>query len=178
MEGGNETKTDYIDKKLLESIYYCLMPTNALVCEVCLATGLRIDDVLSIRTKELAQRMTITEQKTRKKKRVRLSADLCRRLQEQAGKYYVFEHRDDPHKHRTRQAVYIDLKRAARCYRLNINLSPHSIRKTYAVELARKGKDLDEIRRALNHEDEMTTLIYAFADAYTQQRLRKKGKKR
>jgi len=154
------------------------MPTNALVCEVCLATGLRIDDVLSIRTKELAQRMTITEQKTKKKKRVFLSADLYRRLLEQAGKYFVFEHRDDVRKHRTRQAVYSDLKRAAHCFRLKINLSPHSIRKTYAVELARHGKDIEQIRKALNHENEFTTLIYAFADAYTEQRLRKKGKKR
>jgi integrase len=154
------------------------MPTNALVCELCLVTGLRIDDALSIRTKELNTRMTITEQKTKKKKRVTISADLFRRLSEQAGKYYVFEHRDDNRKHRTRQAVYADLKRAARCFRLSINLSPHSIRKTYAVELARRGKDLDQIRRALNHDDELTTMIYAFADAYTQRKLQKKGKKR
>jgi integrase len=154
------------------------MPANALVCELCLTTGLRIDDVLDLRTKELSQVMTIHEQKTKKMRKVRISADLLKRLQEQAGKYFVFQHRDDERKHRTRQAVYVDLKRAARCFRLNINLSPHSIRKTYAVELLKKKGDLAAVQRALNHDNELVTMIYAFADVYTKQRLEKRGKKR
>jgi integrase len=154
------------------------MPANALVCEVCLATGLRIDDVLDLRTKELAKTMTVTEQKTRKKKRVTLSADLLKRLQAQAGKYYVFEHRDDVRKHRTRQAVYLDIKRAGKCFRLPLTLSPHSLRKAYAVELLKKTGDLEKVKKALNHDNEVVTMIYAFSDIYTAERLKKKGKKR
>jgi len=154
------------------------MPANALVCEVCLTTGLRIDDVLDLRTKELAKSFTVTEQKTRKKKRVTLSADLLKRLQAQAGKYYVFEHRDDARKHRTRQAVYLDLKRAGKCFRLPLTLSPHSLRKAYAVELLKKTGDLEKVKKALNHDNEVVTMIYAFSDIYTAERLKKKGKKR
>lgn len=154
------------------------MPANALVCEVCLATGLRVDDVLDIRTKELARTMTVCEQKTHKKKRVTLTADLYERLREQAGKYYVFPNRDDERKHRTRQAVFADLKRAGKCFRLPVVLSPHSLRKTYAVELYHKTGDLDKVKKALNHDNEVVTMIYAFSDIYTAEKLKKKGKKR
>ena len=159
-------------------MFNCLMPANALVCELCLETGLRVDDALDLRTKELAQTMTLTEQKTHKKKRVKISADLLRRLQAQAGKYYVFPHRDDERKHRTRQAVFADLKRAGKCFRLSVNISPHSIRKIYAAELMKKTGDIEKVKKALNHDNEVVTMIYAFSDIYTAEKLRKKGKKR
>lgn len=167
-------KSEFCDKKLLEALFYCLTPPNALVAEMCLATGLRIDDVLSIRTKELGRRMVIHEQKTHKKRTVSISEDLYRRLLGQAGKYYVFEHRTDQQKHRTRQAVYLDMKRAAKAFRLEINLSPHSLRKTYAVELYRRTGDITKVQKALNHDSDMVTMIYCFADCYNKKRRKKR----
>lgn len=96
--------------------------------------------------------------------RATLGDGLFRELSVQAGEVYVFEHRTDPNRHKTRQAVFADLKRASRAFRVKCNLSPHSLRKIYAVELFRKYGDLKRVQKALNHDNEVVTIIYALAD--------------
>ena len=100
--------------------------------EVSLATGLRISDVLNMRTERLAERMTVRELKTGKTRRIRLPVELLQRCLAQAGKVWVFEGRQDWRRHRSRQAVYKDLKRAARLFRLpaGLQVSPHTDRKS------------------------------------------------
>ena len=80
----------------------------------------------------------------------------------------------DPAKPRTRQALWKDIKRAARACRLTANAAPHSMRKVCAVELLRQYGNIDRVRRALNHGSVEVTMIYAMAD----KRLRAKGKRR
>lgn len=163
-KGVELTKSEFIEREYLEHLLFALMPENRLACEVCLKTGLRISDVLSLKTADLSERMTVVEQKTGKKKRITLGKRLCAELLEIAGEYYVFEHRDDPRRHRTRQAVYMDIKRATKAFRIKANFSTHSIRKIYAVDLMRKYGDIEKVRLALNHNNETVTLIYALAD--------------
>ncbi|MFQ7854073.1 MAG: tyrosine-type recombinase/integrase [Flavonifractor plautii] len=64
---------------------------------------------------------------------------------------------------KTRQAVWADVKRAARAFRLPQNVAP-SLRKVYAVELLERYGDIQRVQRALNHSSIETTLIYAMAD--------------
>lgn len=153
---------------------WALQPPNKLVCEVALQTGWRIDDILSLTTEQLQKALkkkrcsvTITEQKTGKRSNRILPRDLCERLVEQAGRLYVFEGRDDYRKHRTRQAVYMDLKAVAKKFHIKINLSPHSLRKNYAVYLRQQGYSLEQIQKKLNHFSIGTTMIYAMADEMT-----------
>lgn len=160
-------KSEYIDPELFEHILYALTPPNRLVCQVCLHTGLRVGDVLQLRTEALRKRMTVTEQKTGKSRTVSLTERLYREMLQQAGSVYVFEHRKDPNKPRTRQAVYADLKRGAKAFRLKENLTPHSLRKIYAVKLYNKYGSIEKVRQALNHDSETVTLIYAWADMIT-----------
>ena len=92
-----------------------------------------------------------------------------------AGRYYVFEGRTDPLKHRTRSAVYKDLKRVAKLYRLNgeklrVNIAPHSARKIYAVEAYKASGDLEKVREKLNHSDSTVTMLYALADELTKRK--------
>ena len=44
-----------------------------------------------------------------------------------------------------------------------LNVSPHSARKTYAVEL-RKEEGLAAVQSELQHNNMSTTMLYAFAD--------------
>lgn len=75
-----------------------------------------------------------------------------------------FSGRTSPHKHRTRQAVWKDVKRAAKAFRLPQNVGVHSFRKVYAVDQLKKGKgNLGKVQRALNHADVSTTMIYAMS---------------
>jgi len=148
-------------------ILAALMPPNRLALEVSLATGLRIGDVLSIRTEQLSTpdgRLTVKEQKTGKTHRVRLPVDLLHRCRMTAGRYYVFEGRLSALKPRTRQAVWKDLTRVCRMMRLRAHLTPHSMRRIYAVQAyERTGGNLARVRKLLNHSDDAVTLLYVMA---------------
>lgn len=148
------------------------MPPNRLALRVSLATGLRIGDVLSLMRVRLAPRMTVKEQKTGKSRRVYIPAALLEEMQAHAGRYWVFEGRTDPRRHRTRQAVYKDLARAARLFRLPSwqHISPHSARKVFAVREYHKDGDLKRVQQLLNHDSEAVTLLYAMADQLTMRR--------
>ena len=84
-------------------------------------------------------------------------------LKKNANQWWVFPGRN-PRKHHTRQAVWKDVKRAAAAFRLPQNIAPHSARKFYAVDLLKKYGDIERVRRALNHNSETVTMIYALAD--------------
>lgn len=156
-------RTDYINPDDLEAVYRALTPQNELVLRVCEETGIRIGDALSLRTADLKERFTITEQKTGKRRRIRIRAALLEALRASAGGVYVFEGRLSPDRHRTRQAVWKDLKRAAKAFRLAQNIAPHSVRKTYAVELAKRGYSPEAIQQRLNHESAAVTALYLMA---------------
>lgn len=128
-----------------------------------LHTGLRVGDVLSLRTNDLKRQFYIREAKTGKRRRVGLTDQLLEEIRAQAGPVWAFPGRR-PGTHRTRQAVWADMKRAARAFRLPQNVGTHSLRKVYAVQLLHKYGDIERVRRALNHGGLSVTLIYAMAD--------------
>lgn len=146
---------------------------NRLVMRLLLHTGLRISDALALKPEQLRANFWITEQKTGKRRQVGIPEPLLSDLREAAGEHWVFPGAD-PWKHRTRQAVWKDVKRAAQAARLTQNVGPHSARKVYAVELLEKYGDIDRVRRALNHGGVEVTLIYAMAD----KQLTAKGRRR
>lgn len=164
-------RSEWVSSKEIEHILSALMPANRLVCEVCLATGLRVGDVLKLRPEQVhpnKRRFTIKEEKTGKSRLVYIPQKLRSDLYLQAGKFWVFEHRTDRTKHRTRQAVFKDLRRASWAFRTVAHLSPHSLRKMYAVDFyQRSGCDLKKVRDLLNHSSEAVTMIYALADVMT-----------
>ena len=156
-------KTEYLLGKEVDRVLSALMPQNRLICRVCLHTGLRLGDVLNLRTQQLALQFTITEAKTKKRRRVGLPAALLADIRAQAGHEWAFPGRKAG-SHKTRQAVWRDVKRAAKAFRLPQNVGPHSFRKVYAVELLDRYGDIQRVRRALNHSGVEVTMIYAMAD--------------
>lgn len=158
---------EYVPKDELAHVYAALMPANRLACQVAERTGLRIGDVLALRTADLrkGQRFTVKESKTGKSRRIYIPRLLHSQLLVQAGAEWVFESPRDPAKHRTRQTIWADLKRAAKAFRLPQNVSPHSLRKVYAVEEWEKSGDLGKVGQQLNHSPyhPETTMLYAMA---------------
>ena len=167
-------KTEYLLHREVEHVLAALMPVNRVVMRVCIHTGVRVGDVLALRTDQIAPRFWVTEQKTKKRRIVGLPADLLADMRKIAGKKYVFEHSNDPERHRTRQAVWKDVKRAARAFRLPQNVAPHSARKVYAVDLLAKYGDIAKVQRALTHSGPSVTMIYAMADQLYRQKYHKK----
>lgn len=148
----------------MEHVFAALTPANRLVCRVCVDTGLRVGDVVALHTDQLAPQFWIREAKTGKRRRVNLTNDLLTRLRAQAGQEWVFPSPKDASKHRTRQAVWWDVKRASKAFRLPQNVAPHSLRKVYATELLKRSKgDVSRVQRALNHSDMATTYVYVMA---------------
>ena len=172
-------KTEYLLRREVDLILAALTPENRLVMRTALTTGLRVGDVLALKPERLKPHFWVTEQKTGKKRQVGLPEPLLSDLKKNAGKLWVFPGRD-PRKHRTRQAVWKDVKRAAKAFRIPQNVGPHSARKVYAVELMRKYGDIERVKRALNHGSETVTLIYALADQQlaAKNRRRRSGKGR
>lgn len=147
------------------------MPPNRLVCLISLATGLRLSDVLALQTDRLARRMTVRESKTGKTRRIYLPVALYEQAMRQAGRMYVFEGRLDWRHHRTRQAVYKDIKRACALFRLpygkGLQISPHTARKVYAVHAYQTSGNLKHVQRLLQHDNEAVTMLYAMSDMLT-----------
>lgn len=164
-------RSDFIDNDIMSHVLYALTYENRLACKVCLETGLRVGDVLNFKTSDLAKKsFTITEQKTKKKRVIRLREPLKKELAKIAGAFYVFEGRNDPKKHRTRQAVYTDIKRACKAFRIKENFSVHSLRKAYAVDLYKRTGSMEKVKQALNHNSDVVTMLYAMADELSKKR--------
>jgi len=166
-------KTEYLLNREIDLILAMLTPKNALIMRTALHTGLRVGDVLSLKTDSLAGRFWVTESKTKKRRQVGLPEPLLSDIKNQAGKVWAFE---SPRtgKAQTRQAVWKDVKRAAHALRLPQNVGPHSARKVFAVELLSKYGDIARVKRALNHSSEAITLIYAMADRQLESKLKRR----
>ena len=174
-------RADYLEPDTLHLLLTALMPPNRLALEMSMITGLRIGDVLELRTAQLQQRMIITERKTHKRRRIYIPKELLDALLRQAGRYYIFPGRLDERQHRSRQAVYKDLRRVAALYRIDgrriaEHISPHTARKVYAVRAYKAKGSLAKVRALLQHSDEAITYLYAMADVLTESRLRQAGR--
>lgn len=175
--GGDFLRTEYLLRQEIDRVLAALMPSNRLVMRVILHTGLRIGDVLQLRPEDLQPRRWVTEQKTGKRRLIGFPAPLIADLRAEANETWVFPSPRDPTKHRTRQTVWTDVKRAARLFRLPQNVGTHSARKCYAVELMRKYGDIAAVQRNLKHGYATTTMIYALADQLLMQKYKKRRKR-
>ena len=156
--------TEYLMRMEMEHVFAALTPGNRAACKVAAHTGLRIGDVLALRADKFRPQMWVTESKTKKRRRVNLPKALYEEVKAQSGEDWVFPSPRDPTKHRTRQAVWYDVKRAAKAFRMPQNVGVHSLRKRYAVQqLERSRGNYKRVQLLLNHADMATTMIYAMS---------------
>lgn len=170
-ERSGNIKAEWLSDRALHLALTALMPSNRLVLELCICTGLRVGDAVNLTVKQIQNgRPVVTEAKTRKKRRIYIPEFLQQKIlsyQKAAfpGAKYAFPHRLRPKTdHKTRQSVYKDCRRAADALRLDANFTPHTTRKVYAVRDFAATGDLSRVQRDLNHSDPSVTLIYAMAD--------------
>lgn len=169
--------TEYLYQKEIDRVLAALMPQNQLIVRVMLHTGMRLSDVLNLRSEGLATSGWYTEAKTGKKRRYGLPRPLLDAILEQAGPEWAFPGRKKG-THKTRQAVWKDIKRAAIAFRLPQNVGAHSMRKVYAVRLMQKYGKLERVQRNLNHASSSVTAIYAMADLLLDRKLKERQRRR
>lgn len=167
-------RSSWVNDDVMGLILAAMLPANRLAVEVSLATGLRISDVLSLKTDlvQRTQRPYVTDSKTGKTHRVYLPRELRERMLQQAGKIWVWPGRLHPlEQHRTRQAVYKDMAQAVQVMRRaqhverQQSISPHSARKCAAVRAYQRG-GLDAAAAMLQHDPDhpLVTMLYALSD--------------
>ena len=169
--------TEYLYQQEVDRVLSALMPQNQLIVKVMLQTGMRLSDALQMRTEGLATSGWYTEGKTGKKRRYGLPRPLLEAILEQAGPEWAFPGRKAGI-HKTRQAVWRDIKRAAVAFRLPQNVGAHSMRKVYAVRLMQKYGKLEKVQRNLHHASGSVTAIYAMADILLDRKLQARERRR
>lgn len=169
--------TEYLYRQEVDRVLSALMPQNQLIVKVMLQTGMRLSDALELRSEGLATSGWYTEGKTGKKRRYGLPRPLLEAIQEQAGPVWAFPGRRAG-THKTRQAVWRDIKRAAAAFRLPQNVGAHSMRKVYAVRLMKKYGKLERVQRNLNHASASVTTVYAMADLLLDRKLKERERRR
>lgn len=162
-------RAKYIDEDELVFLQDHATSSEFLPLAVSLETGLRIGDVLKIKHSDVRGcYVYFVAQKTGKAGKARISRALALQLQKPNSSIWCFPGRDNT-KPLTRQAVWKRIKRL--CEKSGINpdgISPHSMRKVFAVELC-KTDGAEVARRALQHNDLQTTELYILSDWTTGQ---------
>lgn len=169
-------KSEYIDRDVWRAILPCMTRQNALAIAVSLETGIRIGDVLRLQVSDLSDNaIAFVSSKTGKAGIAQCPEKLLALLRANARHGACFPPRaGSKTPHRTRQAVWKNVRAAAERSGIKPHISPHSARKTYAVELYH-SKGIAAVQRALQHDNVNTTNLYALADlqgaAYDRDRL-------
>ena len=166
-------RTDYITPQECDELILAL-PKEYRPIVICAAeTGFRIGDLCRALWSDYdpnEQTLTLVEEKTGKERTVAVSPRLKSALDGQRARQscfevYIFPGRDAfrPVSRttvwrwitRTWEHLYPDSDRV---------ISPHSMRKMYAVERRKDGEQLWEVQHDFNHDRESTTIQYFFAD--------------
>lgn len=157
-------KSKYIETTELKKLRAMLAEEAWLPLWVSLETGLRIGDVVKLRKQNLqTDGLHYKAQKTGKNGVAKISAELRKELSRRRGKW-LFPSPYKAGKHITRQCVWARIKTACKKAGLDPDgVSPHSLRKVFAVELYRE-KGFQAVKEALQHNNAATTEIYSFAD--------------
>lgn len=142
-----------VTKAEIKRLRYALPWRDSLAVAIMADTGLRVSDILLIRREQLRRTMTITERKTGKTRRVRLSPGTL-----QSARAYVTTH-DSPYVIPcSRSTMWRSITQTARALGYE-HISPHSLRKYYAVTYCRRH-GLTETQAELQHKNVLTTLGY------------------
>jgi integrase/recombinase XerD len=137
------------------------------ILEVMYATGLRVSELVGLKQTDvdLSAGLIVCHGKGSKERRVPLGKSAIHWLQQYAavkagyGKQssaYVFLYRGKPF---TRQLAWLMIKSRAEQVGIK-NVSPHTLRHSFATHLLQHGADSRSVQALLGHSDISTTQIY------------------
>lgn len=161
-------RAEFIEKGEFVRMLKDMREDCKLVMLVSLETGLRVSDVLGLTYAQALLHAPITERKTKKTCTIDLPSYLDSAISARWARSscqasaLVFPSDRDTRKPLHRSTVYRAVKRAFDdC---GANVTPHTARKIYAVELYRQTGRIEEVQRRLRHDSPETTLLYIFSD--------------
>lgn len=142
------------------------------ILEVMYATGLRVSELIGLQLKDLHLSMGLL-QTTGKgdKERIVPLGDLAiqwiETYLEEARPFLTRKHPEESHlfvnnhgKQLSRQGIWKNLKALVRKAGITKNVTPHTLRHSFATHLLENGADLRTVQELLGHTDISTTQIY------------------
>jgi integrase/recombinase XerD len=148
---------------------------NRAIIEVLYGSGLRVSELVNLKISNmyLDKEYMLVEGKGSKQRLVPLSGEAIKQL-----KYWFMDrqrldikpgHTDFCFLNRygrqlTRVMVFIIIKRLAEAAAIHKNISPHTLRHSFATHLLQGGANLRVIQELLGHENLATTEIYTHID--------------
>lgn len=162
-------KAKFLTGYELELIRQATKPELWLPFALALETGLRVGDVAKIKKSDIFEEngcfyVDFVANKTKKHGKAQISEPLAKALAQPNGSAWAFPSPKDKTKHITRQALHARIKSSCERAHVGANgVSPHSMRKIFAVQLYRK-EGIAAVARALQHSDISTAGLYALAD--------------
>lgn len=145
---------------------------NRAMIEVMYGTGLRVSELVNLKLNELhlTSKMISTTGKGSKERIVPINDYAAKVLRDYIVKYrpelvkngkdnnYIFlNNQGQP---LSRQSFFLILKRLSKDAGIEKEISPHTLRHSFATHLLEAGTDLRYIQEMLGHEDISTTQIY------------------
>ena len=160
-------RSEFIERDLYNRVFQYMQYDNVLAMRVALETGLRIDDVMSLEAQNLTgNTIRCIAKKTGKSCTKVIPANLAKQLRNNSANGWLFPSPSNPNKHKTRQSVWKDIRKACELSGITQHVTPHSSRKTYAVDVFRE-EGITSAQRKLQHNRIETTMLYAFSDIMT-----------
>ena len=160
-------KSRFLEQSEIKNLQIAIGMEAFLPLLVSLETGLRIGDVVALKKSAIKKDgIHYQAKKTKKRGIAKISAKTRKKLleNEKNGEIWLFPSPYKAGTHITRQAIWQRLKKAGKSCGIELDgLSPHSLRKVFAVELYRE-KGFQAVKEALQHNYSATTEIYTFAD--------------
>lgn len=135
----------------------------ALILEMLYSTGVRVGELVSIKVNDInrKERSILVFGKGRKERIVFYGSNcekLLNKYLEKHQELYLFtnKHGEKINERTVRQIVSDTAKKA----HINVKVTPHTLRHTYATHLLNDGADLKSVGDLLGHENLSTTGIY------------------
>lgn len=157
--GKRATPKALRDKALLELMY---------------ATGMRVSEVIALNLDDVSMNpprvRCVSQGKGRKERIVPLGMRAVQALQAylQRGRAQLMPSSEEKAlflNHRgqrlTRQGLWLIIKRYVRAVGIRTEVTPHTLRHSFATHLLREGAGLQEVQRLLGHANLSTTQVYA-----------------
>jgi len=156
------------DKEILGDIKDHLRETNArnyILFLLGINTGLRISDILRLRVRDVAgTHISLREKKTKKEKRILITPELKRELQEfikgRRHHEYLIKSRQGTNRPIGRSMAYKIMQQIADEFGLD-DIGCHTLRKTFGLLFYQQTqKDIGRLMQFFNHSSERVTLRY------------------
>lgn len=163
----------YISPEQLSAVMQRLSPIDRLITRVLSETGYRVDDVMHMRVYQMrGDKLTLHERKTGHDRAVTMPPDLAEDMHAYlhgrnrlAYAWPALKRRRTRKMHRTTYWRHF-VAAVTACGYGGCGITPHSLRKLYAVRRLLETRSLEAVRQDLGHSSIAVTALYALSDKF------------